>query len=186
MHARGSVPVGGRDLSVYVEASGRTLHITGAHSGCPVSFEGRGTLAWRDRVANWFALSGWRRSAIRCLFNDISLQPAGVCPLLTIDPGWPWDEPLKIRIERKDERLLDEWNRAALLHLAGKDVRLDPAEGGFTITDVRSGTVRGFVQWDAIITIRAYKLDLFAYDMICVFFECSDGWGAWSGGKVIV
>jgi hypothetical protein len=94
--------------------------------------------------------------------------------LLTIDPGWPWDEPLKVRIQASDRHILDEWNIATLNSLDGKSVRCIIIEGGFVISDTMSGTGRTTIQWDDVRAVRAFKRDLFAYDMICLAFQLPD------------
>ena len=164
---RGEMSVGNRSVPVEIDNTGTLLRVTGPFSKSPVSFEGRAQIFVPDRLVNWFRLSFASHSPVRCTFTAARLEPADDGLRLKIDPGWPWDAPLVVRIARDDCGILAEWNRAAMDGLHGKDVRCDLIDDGFIVCDSISGTVRATVRWAEVKAVRAFKRDLFAYDMIC-------------------
>lgn len=113
MRIRGEVSVGKQSVAVDIENSGRLLRITGPFSKRPLSFEAQARVSCRDRLVNWFRLSCASRLPVRCTFTAVRLTPSKDGLTLEVDPGWPWDEPLSIRIADDDRGILAEWNGAA-------------------------------------------------------------------------
>lgn len=124
MVIRGEISVGKQSVRVEVENNGTMLRITGPYSKRPVSFKGRARMFPVDRLFNGFRLALGSRSPMRCAFSAVRLEPSEDGLNLKIDPGWPWDEPLAVKIACVDRGILAEWNQAAtsnLLH--GRPVR---------------------------------------------------------------
>ena len=174
MRAQGTLSVAKRTIPVEVEAAGRVLRITAASAMKPVRIEGRKHLTRWDRLVNWIRLTIASRSPVRCAFRDVSLNESEGIALLTVAPGWPWGEPLRVCIQQNDRGILNEWYMAALSVHDGKSVRCGLTPHGFFVSSIDSGDLRATVRWDDVKAVRAFKRDLFAHDMICVAFQLPD------------
>jgi hypothetical protein len=53
------------------------------------------------------------------------------------------------------------------------EIRCD--ESGFAVTQTSAGSPVALLKWNAVKTILAYKRDVYAYDLICLGFNTSDG-----------